>query len=378
MGFKIEPHIKNKKKTVKDKSRLQSILETEIELFGKSFSNKKKFNFYLELGVLLNAGITLKGSLQIILENQKKKSDKSLFENIMKEIISGKSFSEVLRDTRKFSNYEFYSIKIGEETGNLAKIVQQLALFYEKRIEQRRVVVAALTYPVIILTTAVIVIIFMLSYVVPMFQDIFRQNNVELPWITEVIINTSSFVRKYLWVIFLVLLCLIISYRFFKKDKKIRKITDYLLLKIPVFGSFISKVYLAQFTQAVSLLTSSKIPMLNSIQLVGKMINFSPLKDDLLKVEDKILEGFSLNESLKSTRMFDNRMIALVKVSEETNQTNFIFNQLNEQYSQEVTQQSKVMSTILEPFIILIVGVIVAILLIAMYLPMFQLSNAIG
>lgn len=377
MGFKIETHIKNKD-IVRDKSSLQSVLETEIELFGKSFSNKKKFNFYLELGVLLKAGITLKESLQIILENQKKKSDKSLFENILKEIISGKSFSEVLGDTGKFSNYEFYSIKIGEESGNLAKIIQQLALFYEKRIEQRRVVVAALTYPVIILTTAVIVIIFMLSYVVPMFQDIFRQNNVELPWITEVIINTSSFVRNYLWVIFLVLLCLIISYRFFKKDKKIRKITDYLLLKIPVFGSFISKVYLAQFTQAVSLLTSSKIPMLNSIQLVGKMINFSPLKDDLLKVEDKILEGFSLNESLKSTRMFDNRMIALVKVSEETNQTNFIFNQLNEQYSQEVTQQSKVMSTILEPFIILIVGVIVAILLIAMYLPMFQLSNAIG
>src|SRR5690606_23379914 len=103
-----------------------------------------------------------------------------------------------------FSNYEFYSIKIGEESGNLGEVVQKLALFYEKKIEQKRIVIAALTYPTIILTTALIVVIFMLSYVVPMFQDIFRQNNVELPWITELIIKTSSYVKKYLWVIFVV------------------------------------------------------------------------------------------------------------------------------------------------------------------------------
>ena len=135
---------------------------------------------------------------------------------------------------------------------------------------------------------------------------------------------------------------------------------------------------MAQFTQAVSLLTSSKIPILNSIQLVSKMIQFIPLQEDLLVIENEILKGSSLNESMKNCKMFDNKMISLVKVSEETNQTDFIFQQLNDQYNQEVTQQSKIMSTILEPFIILIVGVIVAVLLVAMYLPMFQLSNAIG
>lgn len=108
------------------------------------------------------------------------------------------------------------------------------------------------------------------------------------------------------------------------------------------------------------------------------MIDFEPLKNDLTKVEEGILKGYSLNKSLQNCKMFDNRMIALVKVSEETNQTEFIFNQLNDQYAKEIAQQSKVMATVLEPFIILIVGLIVAILLIAMYLPMFQLSNALG
>ena len=177
---------------------------------------------------------------------------------------------------------------------------------------------------------------------------------------------------------FIVFIGFLLSWKFFSKNRAFKKYWQTLLLKTPVLGPFIKKVYLAQFTQAVSLLTSSKIPVLNSIQLVNKMIQFVPLQEDLIKVEEGILKGFSLNESLKSCIMFDNKMISLVKVSEETNQTDFIFKQLNEQYNQEVTQQSKIMSTILEPFIILIVGLIVAVLLIAMYLPMFQLSNAIG
>ena len=112
--------------------------------------------------------------------------------------------------------------------------------------------------------------------------------------------------------------------------------------------------------------------------MVGKMIQFVPLQDALEKVEHNILKGGSLSESLQYSKMFDNRIISLVKVAEETNQTEYVFNQLNEQYNQEVVQQSKIMATVLEPLIIIFVGTIVGVLLIAMYLPMFQLSSAIG
>ena len=139
-----------------------------------------------------------------------------------------------------------------------------------------------------------------------------------------------------------------------------------------------TKVYLAQFTQAVTLLTTAKVPLLNSIQMVKKMIRFVPLQEALEQVENSILKGNSLSASLKNTPLFDNRIISLVKVAEETNQTEYVFKQLSEQYNQEVVQQSKVMTTVLEPFIILFVGVLVAVLLVAMYLPMFQLSSAIG
>jgi type II secretory pathway component PulF len=112
--------------------------------------------------------------------------------------------------------------------------------------------------------------------------------------------------------------------------------------------------------------------------MVKKMIRFVPLQEALDKVESSILKGNSFSSSLKEIPLFDNRIISLVKVAEETNQTEYVFKQLSEQYNQEVVQQSKIMTTILEPLIILFVGVLVAILLIAMYLPMFQLSSAIG
>ncbi|MFT6637649.1 MAG: type IV pilus assembly protein PilC [Flavobacterium sp.] len=375
MAFKIEND-----RTLNSDSEfsIQKILETEINLFENKFSNKKKHSFYLELSVLLKAGITLKEALSLIIENQKKPLDRKMFEDIQMGIVNGKSFSTVLHETGKFTEYEFYSLKIGEETGNVAKITQQLSVFFERKMEQKRVVVAALTYPAIILTTALLVIIFMLTYVVPMFQDIFKQNNIELPWITNAIISLSDLVKNYGWYFLILLILIIFGFNFFKNNINFKRFFQNLILKIPVFGQFIRKVYLAQFTQAVSLLTSSKIPILNSIQLVSKMIQFIPLQEDLLVIENEILKGSSLNESMKNCKMFDNKMISLVKVSEETNQTDFIFQQLNDQYNQEVTQQSKIMSTILEPFIILIVGVIVAVLLVAMYLPMFQLSNAIG
>lgn len=375
MAFKLE----NKQtESSKEEFSLEKMLKTEITWFGSKFSNKKKFSFYFELSVLLNAGITIKEAITLLLENQKKEVDKQLFESILKDIVQGKSFSQAVFDTGKFSEYEYYSLKIGEETGSMGKVTEQLGSFFERKNEQQRIVIAALTYPIIILSTAVIVVIFMLSYVVPMFQDIFKQNNVELPWITKTIIALSNFVQNYGLYFFVTFIGFVLSWKFFSKNRAFKKYWQTFLLKTPVLGPFIKKVYLAQFTQAVSLLTSSKIPVLNSIQLVNKMIQFVPLQEDLLKVEEGILKGFSLNESLKNCIMFDNKMISLVKVSEETNQTDFIFKQLNEQYNQEVTQHSKIMSTILEPFIILIVGLIVAVLLIAMYLPMFQLSNAIG
>lgn len=379
MAFKLE-NVQNKGVIANKKrsSSIEELLKKEIVFFGQQFNNKKKQTFYQELAVLLKAGITFKEGLTLIVESLKKKADKELIQSVLNDVVNGKPFSVALMASKTFSEYEYYSIQIGEETGTTAQVCQELGVFYERKNEQKRVIIAALTYPSIVLTTAVVVVVFMLSYVVPMFEGIFKQNNMELPMLTKMIVQLSSIVKTYgIYGLFL-LMGLIFAGRIFKDNPRYRNLSHHFILKVPILGTFITKVYLAQFTQAVALLTTAKVPLLNSIQMVKKMIRFVPLQDALEKVENSILKGNSLSVSLKENQLFDNRIISLVKVAEETNQTEYVFKQLSEQYNQEVVQQSKIMTTVLEPLIILFVGVLVAVLLVAMYLPMFQLSSAIG
>lgn len=377
MAFKLE-NLPGKAPEKESGFDIEKLLKKEITLFGNGFSAKQKFEFYNELGVLLQAGITIKDALQLIKENQKKTKSKAIYEAVLNDVISGKPLSDAIKATKYFTQYEFYCIKIGEETGTLSKVCSRLAVFFERKTEQKRIIISALTYPIIVLSTAVLVVIFMLSYVVPMFQDIFRQNKIELPFLTRVIIAFSQAIKHYGWIFILLVIGLIVMGKVLNKNQKFKGILHNILLKTPVFGTFMTKIYLAQFTQAISLLTSSKVPILNSIQMVKNMIGFVPLQQSLEKVETSILKGKSLSESLCGNRMFDERIISLVKVAEETNQTEFVFNQLSEQYNNEVVRQSKLVATVIEPLIIIIVGLIVGVLLVALYLPMFKLSSVIG
>lgn len=378
MAFKIE-NTPNKKTTqAKNSGSIENLLKKEISLFGDSFNNKKKQAFYQELAILLKAGVSFKEGLSLVVESLKKNTDKELIQTILNQVVNGKPFSEALASSKSFTEYEYFSIQIGEETGTTAQVCNELGHFFERKNEQKRIIVAALTYPSIVLSTAVLVVVFMLSYVVPMFQDIFKQNNMELPFLTQIIVKLSVWTKTFGIYFLFAIIAFIFSTRFFKNNAKYKRALHYFLIRIPILGTFMTKVYLAQFTQAVTLLTTAKVPLLNSIQMVKKMIHFVPLQEALEKVEQSILKGNSLSSSLKNTPLFDNRIITLVKVAEETNQTEYVFKQLSEQYNQEVVQQSKIMTTVLEPFIILFVGVLVAVLLVAMYLPMFQLSSAIG
>src|SRR5690606_26299462 len=228
---------------------------------GKTFSNKAKEDFYTEVSLLLKAGITLKEALELLQKAQKKQKEKELMEVLNKAIVSGRSFSEAMQLSQQFTNYEYFSVKIGEETGTLAQVCGQLAGFFASKNEQRRILVSAMTYPIIILVTATLVLVFMLHYVVPMFQDIFRQQIVELPGITKFIIKVSNFTDTYGLFILFLLIGLILLRSLFNKQDWFRKIRDKLVLKLPFIGNFVKTVYLSQFTQAAALLTASKIPV---------------------------------------------------------------------------------------------------------------------
>jgi type II secretory pathway component PulF len=375
MGIKFETHIKPEKET---KSSLKTILNKEITLFGNAFSDKKKENFYAELSMLLKSGINLKKALELISETQRKEKDQLLIQAMADEIVTGSSLSTILEQRKSFTPYEYHAIKIGEQTGRLHDITNDLFEFFQQKNEQKRQVYAALSYPIIVMLTAIIVVYFMMQFVVPMFVDIFKQNKVELPWITEVIVDLSNMVKSYGWLLILSIIALPFGLKYLKKETWFKKPFDTLKLRIPVFGNYIKKVYLTQFIQAMALLTNSKVPVVNGIAMVREMISFYPLQDSLKQIEHKIIAGEKLSESFARFSLYDKKMIALLKVAEETNQTEYIFQKLYEQYSSDLKYRSQIITAILNPIFIFMVALIVGIILIAMYLPMFKLSSVIG
>ncbi len=376
MGIKISTVKKqSKKETSFDVSE---ILTKEITVFGKAFNAKKKEQWYAELNVLLKSGIDLRSALELLSETQKKDKDQKLMTSMLTQLVEGSSFSEILKQNKNFTDYEYYAVRIGEQTGQLAQITLELSEFYKRKNELRREIIASLTYPIIVMCTALIVIVFMLRYVVPMFVDVFRQNKVELPGITKGIIGFSDFISNHGFLVLILLAISIGVLIFVSKKLWYRKILGTLQLKLPILGAYFRKIYMAQFTQAISLLTSAKVPMVDSIDLVKNMIDFYPLQEGLRKAKYGILSGGTLSTSFSESPIFDKKMIAMVRVAEETNQTEFIFQKLNEQYNQQVRHQSQIISNVLNPLLTIGVGIIVGVILIAMYLPMFRLSSVIG
>ncbi len=376
MAIKIENTGKRSK--AQDGFQWQELLTKEITVFGNSFNNKKKELWYDELAVLLKSGINLKNALELLADTQKKEQDKVLMKAMLEDLIIGTSFSEIIKSNSVFTKYEYYAIKIGEQTGQLDRITSELSEFYKRKNQQRSEITTALTYPVIVLVTAFLVVGFMLKYVVPMFVDIFKQNNVDLPVVTQMIVDFSQLVGDHGLVMLLGSVVGILGVFFLSKKEGFRKRWDHVLLKLPILGEYVRKIYLAQFTQALSLLTASKVPIVDSMQLVSQMIDFYPLRQGLLSVSNDVISGVKLSKGFAKHNIFDKKMLALIRVAEETNQTEYIFEKLSEQYNHQVRQQSQVIGNVLNPLLTIFVGVIVGVILVAMYLPMFKLSSVVG
>jgi type IV pilus assembly protein PilC len=369
------------KKTAKpsktnDEGGLAGLLSRDISFGSKELNDKKKEYLYLELSSLLQAGINLKSSFELIMADQQKDKDKELYKSIQDAVLGGTTFSQALQQTGKFSLYEVYSLQIGEETGKLIEVLQDLAKFYQNKIKQRRKIVSALTYPCVVLSSSLGAVFFMLKFVVPMFGDVFKRFGGHLPWITEKIIGISNAMENNFWRFVILLLMFVAFILFTRKTEKFREIFSKLLLRTPLIGNLVQKIYLARFCNSMRLLINAKLPLLRAIALIRQMIRYYPIESSLQKVEDDIMNGKSLHESLQQFKVYPSKMIQLVKVGEETNQLDYFFGKISEQYIEEVEYKTSTLSSMMEPLIIIFLGVIVGIILIAMYLPLFQMSNS--
>ncbi|MCD2424446.1 type II secretion system F family protein [Niabella pedocola] len=365
------------KETTSFMKQLEGLLTREFSLFGKPFSDKIKESFYLELGSLMDAGLDIRTALQLIRDEQTKKAPRAILTTVLEKVVNGSSLSAAMRENKNFTPYEYFTVEIGEETGKLNTVLQQLSVYYKAKIKQRRQIIGALTYPLIVLSVAFCSVFFMMNYVVPMFADVFQRFGGNLPFLTRQVLNASNFMQAAAGKLFLLLLAVIVFMSINRNKPWYKKYKDLLLQRTPVVKNIVSKIYLARFASTMQLLLGARVPLVQALSLSKQVMGFYPLEHALDQMEQDILKGLPLHESMSTKKIFPSKMTALVKVGEEVNELELFFKNLSDRYSEDLDYQTTQLSKFIEPVIIIVLGLVVGVVLIAMYLPMFNMGNTI-
>lgn len=357
----------------------ESIWEKELFSFRKPFSKKQKETFYTELGILLQSGVHLKESLELIALGLKNKKDKTIILQLIDSIVKGNELAFAMDTQPYFTRYEVQSIKIGEETAQLYEVVNGLASYYKNYNAQRRELISALTYPAIVMATAILVVFFMLNYVVPIFQDLFKRNQIELPWVTKVVLWGSEWLQDYFYTTAIGIVVVVVVLNRISKTARWKRFIGSFLLRIPLVNSFVVLTHISRFINAMSLLTKARLGITKSLELCEAMTDFYPLKHALLDINAQLTMGATQSQAFAMyPKLFDNKLIAMIQVSEQTNQSELVYEKLQMRYDDVLKQQSRVFTSIINPILTLIIGLIVGFILVALYLPMFRLSTVIG
>lgn len=329
----------------------------------------------MDLRILLMAGVDLKSALELIIEEQPKEKEKKFFEGIYQDVIKGKSLSESLKSTGKFSEYEYFSIEIGEESNRLNEVLEELMNYYADQAALKKQIISVLSYPSFVFVITIGLVYFMLTSVVPMFADVFKQFGSELPSLTLKVIYLSENFPFYamMFSIFVIAAGAFVYWQ--KEEIWFRKSTSGFFLRIPKVGELIKLIYLSRFTQAMHLLLASKTPLVRSLELTERMIKFYPLQTAIKQMQEDVTKGKTLHAGMSAFSIFPKRMLSLIKVGEEVNQLETMLGKLSKQYNEELKYQTNIIGKIMEPMILLIIGCIVGVILVAMYMPMFNLSN---
>jgi type IV pilus assembly protein PilC len=372
MSIDISTYRTSEKELVKKKILNTSFLQVELK---KGFSDKNRVSFYKEFATLLNSGVDFRQALEILKNQQKKKAHQDFIASITKQVVRGKPLYEAFKDSGEFSAYEYYSVKIGEETRKLGSVLIELSHFFDRKVKMKRQMVSVFTYPSFVLLLTLGVLYFMLRYVVPMFSSVFKQFGKELPPLTKkIIVLSENF--SLIMILFFGIVALAIAFHFiYKKSNRYRAARSTLLLKVPFVGNLIRKIYTTRFCQSLSLLLSAKTPLITALDLVQKMISFQPFEASLSQIKSDISKGTLLSTPMAKHSIYDFKLISLVGVAEQINKLDEMFERLAKQYDEETQHQTKMIGVVIEPLIIVIIGSIVGVVLIAMYSPMFDLSK---
>lgn len=335
--------------------------------------------FTRQLSTMITSGLPLVQSLEILSNQIEDKNLRGIVREIKAKIEGGSRFADALREYPKCFDELYVNLVVaGEEGGMLDTVLNRLAIYMEKIEKLKKKIKSAMIYPISIIVVAIGVVMVLLIFVIPVFEGMFKDMGAELPLPTQVVINFSKFVKSYIIYMIVALGIGVFLFRRYYKTENGRRTVDRLVLKVPVFGVLALKSSVARVTRTLSTLLSSGVAILESLVIVARVAKNKIVEDALIVARTKISEGKSMSEPLQESGIFPPMVVQMVQVGESTGALDNMLNKIADFYEEDVDNLVTNLTSLMEPLIMMFLGVILGGLIIAMYLPIFKLGQAVG
>ncbi|WP_221566270.1 type II secretion system F family protein [Alkalihalobacillus sp. TS-13] len=361
------------------------VFEYKENLLTKELSISTRINprdlviFLRQFAALLDAGVSVVQSVQVLEEQAEQKTFKRTLISIREQVQEGESLSIAMEKyNRFFPPMVIQLTRVGEVSGNLDEAMLRLADYYEKRYEMRQKVVSALIYPALLGIVAIAVLNVMLYVVVPQFTAMYASSNNELPQLTQIVLAVSEFGNTYWWVnITIISLVVIVFYAFWRNETS-KYYLDYAMLKVPILGSILQKTLIIEYARTLSSLFTSSVPILQSMSITKNVLNNTVFKKIVDESIDSVEEGKSMSVPMKNSWVFPPLVLHMIAIGEQTGNLDEMLYKIASFYETEVEHITDRLRTLLEPILILILSVVVGVIVLSVVLPMFDLYENIN
>ncbi|MDD2421387.1 MAG: type II secretion system F family protein [Heliobacteriaceae bacterium] len=349
------------------------------ERWGKRVESKDLALFCRQFSTLIHAGIPLYNGLIILKEQMRHPTLVKVLTQVAEDLRQGRTFTAaVARYPRVFPALFVSMIEAGELGGVLDQVMERLAVHFEKDSELRAKMQAATTYPLVILLVALGAVVFILTFVMPTFAGLLTSLGTEMPWPTKFVLALSTAVRSYWWAGIVLLVGLGLGARRVAVIPKVRYTLDRVALKLPVFGDIVTKVAVSRFSRTLGTLLHSGVAILPALDVVVKTVGNQVIAAGLGQAQENIRQGRGMAGPLEQAGVFPAMVVQMVAIGEETGALDVLLIKIADYYDLEVNIVVSRLSTVLEPLMMVLLGGLVGFLVIAMFLPMFELIGAVG
>ncbi len=347
--------------------------------FGGRITEKEVAIFTRQLATMIDSGLPLVQSLEILANQQENPKFKETLLAVKGEVEGGSTFSDSLRKHPKaFDDLYTNLVTAGEIGGTLDIILSRLSQYMEKSIALKKRVKGAMVYPSSILGVSVLVVVVLLVFVIPVFQKMFQGFGAALPAPTQFIIALSEFMKANILYMIAGIIGFVFLFRRYYRTEQGHKVIDRGLLKLPVFGDLLLKIATARFTRTLGTLVSSGVPILDGLLITARASGNKVIEEAIMKTRVSISEGKTIAEPLEQSQVFSGMTVQMIGVGESTGSLDAMLNKIADFYDEEVDATVAALTSLLEPLMMVVLGVLIGGMMVAMYLPIFKMASVVA